>query len=144
MQADVVCHAEDLPFADSSFDVAACRIAAHHFDNPARAVSEMARVAPLVVLEDTLYDDEAVEEAEGLRDPTHVRSYSEDEWRRFFTDAGLEVAEVTLVEKRRPVGDWLELTDCRGADAERVVALLGRRIEDGQYVDTKIVLRGTR
>ena len=31
MQPDVVAPADHLPFADASFDVVACRIAAHHF-----------------------------------------------------------------------------------------------------------------
>ena len=39
MQPDVVCPAEDLPFADGSFDVVVCRVAAHHFTDPARAVA---------------------------------------------------------------------------------------------------------
>jgi SAM-dependent methyltransferase len=62
MQPDVVCPAESLPFEDRSFDVVACRIAAHHFDDVAAAVREMARVTRrLVVIEDTLYADEQVE-----------------------------------------------------------------------------------
>ncbi len=31
MEPDVMCPAEELPFADASFDVVACRIAPHHF-----------------------------------------------------------------------------------------------------------------
>ena len=31
MNPDVLCTAEELPFADASFDVVACRTAAHHF-----------------------------------------------------------------------------------------------------------------
>src|SRR5215218_4361836 len=78
MRADVVARAEDLPFADGAFDVVVTRIAAHHFDDIERAVGEMARVGnDLVLVEDTLYVSEQVEEAERLRDPTHIRSYSE-------------------------------------------------------------------
>src|SRR5476649_1318312 len=36
MQPDVICFAEDLPFADRSFDVAVTRVAAHHFADPAQ------------------------------------------------------------------------------------------------------------
>ena len=35
MQPTVVSRAEEIPFADSSFDVVACRVAAHHFEDPA-------------------------------------------------------------------------------------------------------------
>ena len=49
----------------------------------ARRSREMARVTQrLVVIEDNVFVDERVEEAERLRDPTHVRCYSEDEWKR--------------------------------------------------------------
>src|SRR5205823_5055394 len=56
MQPDVVCPAEDLPFADGSFDVVVSRIAAHHFDDIGKALGEMARVSNrVVVIEDMLY-----------------------------------------------------------------------------------------
>ena len=56
MRPDVLSRVEDLPFADGSFDVVVCRIAAHHFTDLEKAVAEMARVANrLVVIEDTLY-----------------------------------------------------------------------------------------
>ena len=76
MGADVICRAESLPFADGSFDVVVCRTAAHHFDDPAAAVAEMARVAAdRVLLVDTLNMGDSAEAAEKLRDPSHVRNY---------------------------------------------------------------------
>jgi SAM-dependent methyltransferase len=144
MAPDVISRAEELPFADDSFDVAVSRIAPHHFEDVAAAIGEMARVARRVVIEDTLYVSEDVEDAERLRDPTHVRSYSEAEWRELLAKAGLEVEEVAFVEKRRPVEDWLARTGCEGDDAKLVRSLLAAQIVDGDYVDTKIVLRGTR
>jgi SAM-dependent methyltransferase len=144
MGPDVLSRAEELPFADGSFDAAVSRIAPHHFADVRAALAEMARVAPCVVIEDTLYVSEAVEEAEQLRDPTHVRSYSEAEWRSHFEASGLRVEEIAYVRKRRAVDDWLARTGCAGEEAERVRLLLGDQIESGDYVDTKILLRGTR
>ena len=145
MQPDVIARAEDLPFADGSFDVVATRIAAHHFDDVRGAVREMARVSrELVLIEDTLYESEQVEEAERLHDPSHVRSYSESEWRTLLEDADLEVEQVKLVEKRQPLEAWLERTGCAGEEAERVRELLAHRIEDGTIRDTKILLRATK
>ena len=145
MQPDVVARAEDVPFADQSFDVVVTRIAPHHFDDVPAAVAEMARVSRgLVLVEDTLYAGEEVEEAEKLRDPTHVRSYTEEEWRAFLGAAGVEVEEVRVVEKRRPVDAWLARTGCEGDDAARVRELLGDRIEAGQYVDTKILFKARK
>ena len=101
MRPTVVGPAEHLPFADGSFDVVACRIAAHHFDDVRAAVGEMARVSrDRVVVEDNVFIGEDVEQAEKLRDPTHVRCYSEDEWRGFFAAAGLTVAEERMFERR--------------------------------------------
>lgn len=145
MEPDVVARAEDLPFDDESFDVVVTRIAPHHFEDVKRALREMARVArTLVLVEDTLYTDERVEEAEKLRDPTHVRSYTEEEWRSLFAGAALTVEAVDRVEKRHPFDDWLARTGCDGEDAERVRELLAHRTDGDVWIDTKILLKGRK
>ena len=143
MQPDVVCRAEDLPFVDGSFDVVTVRIAPHHYDDVRAAVREMARVSrDRVVIEDTLYEDEALEQVFRLHDPSHVRTYREDEWRRFLEEAGLRVEAVEIVEKRRPLEDWLDRTGCSDEDAERIRALLADRVdENGEWADRKIVIK---
>ena len=133
MKPDVICRAENLPFADSSFDIVTCRVAAHHFEDPAAAVRELARVSgALVLIADNLYLGEAGEQADRLRDPTHVRNYSEDEWRGLFARAGLEVEAFEREEKRIELEPWLERAGCVGEEAERVRELMGDRIEDGR------------
>jgi SAM-dependent methyltransferase len=145
MKPDVICRGEELPFADGSFDVVATRIAAHHFADVSAAVREMARVSrDLVLVEDTLYESEQVEEAERLHDPTHVRSYSEGEWRGFLDAAGLGVEDVTFVERKQPLEAWLARTGCEGHDAERVRELLAHRIEGETIRDTKILLKARK
>jgi hypothetical protein len=145
MKPDVICPAEHLPFADGSFDLVVTRIAPHHFSDIALAVGEMARVAgTLLIVEDTLYASAEVEEAERLRDPTHVSSYSEHEWRSFLEAAGFEVEAVELVEKRHPLDGWLARTGTSEADGARVRELLAGHIEGGDYVDTKILLKGRK
>ncbi len=90
----MICRAESLPFADDAFDVVACRTAAHHFAGSAAAVREMARVRnERVLVVDTVFMGVEVEEAEALRDPSHVRNYTEAEWRQFLEDAGLTIEE---------------------------------------------------
>ena len=145
MRPDVICPAEHLPFADGSFDLVVTRIAPHHFTDIAVAVAEMARVArELLIVEDTLYRSATVEEAERLRDPTHVSSYSEHEWRAFLEAAAFVVEQVELVEKRHELEAWLARTDTGEDDAARVRELLAEHIDDGDYVDTKIMLRARR
>jgi SAM-dependent methyltransferase len=147
MRPDVICRAEDLPFDADSFDAVVTRIAAHHFSDVAEAVREMARIArDSLIVEDTLFSDETVEEAERLRDPTHIRSYSEEEWRAFLTAAGLVVEDVRLVDKTHPFDAWLARTGCEGEEAARVRQLLSARTSpDGAtWTDTKILLRARK
>ena len=125
MQPDVVTRAEHLPFADGSFDVVVTRIAPHHFENIGAAVGEMARVSNgVVVIEDMLYRTEEEQKAEKLRDPTHVRSLSPDEWRDLLVDAGLEVEQELYFSKTHDFDEWLARTGCAGEDARRVRELL--------------------
>jgi ubiquinone/menaquinone biosynthesis C-methylase UbiE len=133
MKADVLCHAEHLPFADGSFEVVTCRVAAHHFEDVAAAVREMARVSgELVLVADNLFVDDAGEEADRLRDPTHVRNYSEGEWRDLFAGSGLELEQFEREEKWVQLDPWLERAGCTGDEAARVRELLAERIEDGK------------
>jgi SAM-dependent methyltransferase len=145
MAADVVAPAEEIPFPDGSFDVVACRVAPHHFADIERAVGEMARVsAALVLVADNLFLGETVEEAEKLRDPTHVRCYTEGEWRELFAGAGLTVEEARRLEKRIELGPWLARAGCTGDTAERLRELLSERIDGGHLVLARIVLRGRK
>ena len=145
MQPDVICRAEDLPFADNSFDLVVTRIAPHHFEDIAAAVAELARVTgDLLVVEDTLYVSEQVEEAEKLRDPTHVRSYTEHQWRGMLEAAGLDVEQVESFEKRHPLEEWLDRSGTTEPDRSRVKELLAAQIEGDAYVDTKLVLKARK
>jgi Methyltransferase domain len=144
MRPDVIASADHLPFDDGSFDVVACRIAAHHFPDLA-AVEEMARVSGgLLVIEDVLFDGEGVEEAHRLRDPTHVRCYSEDEWRRVVTMAGFEVEQVELFEERRlALEPWLDRVEVPADDRPRIRELLGDAA-DGDTVRMPIIVLQAR
>jgi SAM-dependent methyltransferase len=145
MEPDVVARAEQLPFSEGEFDVVACRVAAHHFADVALAVGEMARVSrELVIVADNLHLGEQVEEAERLRDPTHVRCYTEAEWRALFEDAALSVEEVRVFEKRIELEGWLQRAGCEGAAADRVLALLADRVEDGRILLSRVVVKGRR
>ena len=147
MRADVIAAAEHIPFADGSFDCVVTRIAAHHFSEIGEAVGEMTRVTNAeVVIEDTLYISEEHEEAEKLRDPSHVRSYSEEEWRDMLVDAGLEIERVEYFEKTHETDDWLARTDCTGATADRVRELLAPLSDDGglTWHDTKLILKARK
>ena len=144
MEPDVIAPADHLPFADSSFDAVACRIAAHHFPDVRAAVQEMARVAAdRVVICDNTFTSESAEEADRLRDPSHVRNYGVAEWHSFFELAGLDVADEQFMNRPLEIEPWLARVECTGEDAARVRELLGDRIVDGVMPLPTLVIRGT-
>jgi ubiquinone/menaquinone biosynthesis C-methylase UbiE len=145
MEPDVVSRGEDIPFADGSFDVVACRVAAHHFEDVEKAVSEMSRVSrDRVIVVDNLFLDERAEEADRVRDRTHVNNYTEKEWRELFEAVGLRVAELRRLSKAIEVEPWLERAGTPDADAERVRELLADRIEDGWITLARIATLGVK
>lgn len=145
MEPDVVAPADHLPFADASFDAVACRLAAHHFPDVIAALKEMARVARCrVVICDNTFTSESAEEADRLRDPSHVRNYGVAEWRSFFELAGLEVADEATVLRDTDLAGWLARTDTPADDAARVRELLDSRIHDGRLDLPTVVLKGAK
>jgi SAM-dependent methyltransferase len=145
MEPDVIAPADHLPFADASFDAVACRIAAHHFPDVLAAVKEMARVARhRVVICDNTFTSESAEEADRLRDPSHVRNYGVGEWHSFFELAGLEVAEQAHLMRDTDFEDWLARTETPAADRARVRELLGDRVREGRLTLPTVVLKGVK
>jgi SAM-dependent methyltransferase len=145
MRPDVICRAESLPFADGSFDVVACRTAAHHFADVRAAMREMARVSrDRVLIVDTIHMGDSIEEAEALRDPSHVRNYTEAEWRGIVGEAGLGIDEVRFFSHTFDFAAWLARTGCEGEEAQRVEELLDDRVADGRLTLDKIAIRAAR
>ena len=74
------------------------------------------------------------EEADRLRDPSHVRNYAVPEWHSFFELAGLEVTGERSMERPLEVGPWLERVGCyRVRGGPRLRAARGphrRRLDD--------------
>ena len=145
MKADVVAPADHLPFADGAFDVVTCRIAPHHFPDIRAAVQEMARVSnSLLVIEDNVYRGDQVEEAERLRDPTHVRCYSEGEWKELVTGAGFEVEQVEHFDRRQSFEAWLARVDATPTAAVRIRELLADDIDGEGMVKLRSILLKAR
>lgn len=108
--------AEDLPFEDESFDVVTCRIAAHHFPEPRKFVSEAARVLKpggIFLLDDNVAPeetglDEFMNRFEKWRDPGHVRAHRVSEWRGWMEESGLRVENVETHRKLYEFEEWTD------------------------------------
>lgn len=145
MQPDVVAPAEQLPFADGSFDLVVSRLGAHHFSDVRAAMREMARVAAkAVVVVDNTFGGDALEEAERVRDPSHVRCYTLEEWRTLFEDVGLGIDDVRFLPQRVELEPWLERAGCTGDAAARVRELTADRTEDGWVRLERLALKGVK
>jgi ubiquinone/menaquinone biosynthesis C-methylase UbiE len=128
-----------LPFRDGAFDVVTCRIAAHHFADPAAAVREVRRVlrpAGTFLLQDILGHDDGeanafIREVERRRDPSHVKAYRLAEWKAFLRAAGLTVMEHTTLAKVRPWDGWtarMRMSAEARAELERFVRAAPERV----------------
>lgn len=145
MQPDVVSSAEELPFSDAAFDLVATRLATHHFEDVGAALAEMARVAgESVLIEDLLFVDEQVEEAEKLRDDSHVRALSLEQWRELCDASGLTIEQTEVMDRQISFGAWLERCGCEGEAAERARELVSHRLDGDNYTSTVFLFKGVK
>jgi hypothetical protein len=105
----------------------------------------MARVArQRVVICDNTFTSESAEEADRLRDPSHVRNYGAAEWRTFFELAGLEVVDEAAMVRDTDFEDWLARTETPADVRPRIRELLDSRIRDGRLDLPTVVLKGAK
>jgi ubiquinone/menaquinone biosynthesis C-methylase UbiE len=124
--------AEALPVADASFEIVSCRIAAHHFADPAAFVGEAARTlvpGGLLLLIDNIAPLDAelaatMNRIERRRDPSHVEAYGVAQWFTWLAEAGLDPVHLERFPRRKVFADWV----ARSRTPEADVAALERSI----------------
>jgi SAM-dependent methyltransferase len=129
----VEARAEQLPFAEGSFDLITCVNSLHHIARPARALDEMARVlAPggRIVLEDFAPDPDPRrarrwEEIERLRDPEHGRLIAPGETRAPLAAAGLHLDAEEAWLRTSAVEPWIAVAGVTGPAAARIRGMIG-------------------
>jgi len=107
--------AEALPFADASFDFTITRFSAHHWYDMQAGIAEARRivkpggtaafvdvVAPAAAALDTF-----LQTVELLRDPSHVRDYTLDQWLRGLDRAGFDVRRTTARRLPLDYASWI-------------------------------------
>ncbi|HEV2073069.1 MAG TPA: class I SAM-dependent methyltransferase [Thermomicrobiales bacterium] len=126
-----VADAEALPFDDASFDIVTCRIAPHHFPDPAAFVREVARVLRLggrfVLVDSTVPEGEdgaLFNRFEKLRDPSHVRSLTAGEWTSLLGDAGFSIEAIEPFMKRHDFADWTSRSRTSAEDREELTRMI--------------------
>lgn len=130
--------AEKLPFTKDTFDFVFTRYSAHHWRDVPTALKEIRRVlkpngsailvdsvAPASPLLDTF-----LQTMEMLRDPSHVRDYSVEEWRRMATAAGLIPGQVTRRKIHLEFAAWVERIGTPELHVQAIRALQGAVSED--------------
>jgi SAM-dependent methyltransferase len=121
-----------LPFSNSEFDLATCRIAPHHFPDVGQFVRELFRVVRpgglAVVIDNMVPEDRMVAEYinnfEKLRDPSHNWSYAESDWIRFFQEAGFTGLHVEFFRKARDFDVWTGMMSVDEPTKEKLRAML--------------------
>jgi ubiquinone/menaquinone biosynthesis C-methylase UbiE len=107
--------ARDLPFDSESFDIVSCRAAFHHFAEPDRVLSEMARVTHAggtLLIADILGNANPEigarhDQVEQFCDPTHVRCIPGSEFESLFAANGLDIGKALTNTMSYEVEGWI-------------------------------------
>jgi SAM-dependent methyltransferase len=144
----VECAAESLPFAAGQFEIVSCRIAPHHFADPAAFVSEVARVlvskGRFLMIDNISPENDRLADiantVERRRDPSHVTTYSVSQWACYLAHAGLELNLFRRWTKRKIFHEWASVSHMSAADRDelgRFVLSLDAEAADYLQVETK-------
>lgn len=120
--------AENLPFPDELFEVVTCRIAAHHFPDVCRFISEVFRVLKtggLFVLIDNVAPerneyDEFFNSVEKKRDQSHFRAYKKSEWITMTENVGFQLESIHTFRKKFHFETWCSMMELPMKDKEEL------------------------
>lgn len=127
-----VAEAEALPYADASFDIVTCRIAAHHFPDAQAFFEEVARVLKpggrFGFQDQTLPPEPTsavmTDAFERMRDASHHCSYNIDGWVTLVSRAGLSVQHTEIIDKHHSFAEWTSRQDCSAACIEELCQMM--------------------
>jgi len=136
LEADV----HRLPFKDETFDIVACRFAAHHFYNIQKALQEMCRVlkpkAKLYVLDCSVIDGEEIERQinrlEVLRDNSHVCSYSKRQWIDLLKSLPVKIDYINLIKTQYKLPEWFDRMGTSADNRQKIFELLNNLSKDSK------------
>lgn len=108
-------NAAALAYRDAVFDLVVCRVAAHHFPDPDKFLSESARVLKhggrLALIDNIVPPDESgarwINAFERQRDPSHARCLDLTRWNELFVRYGLTMEHYEINAKWLDFHDWM-------------------------------------
>jgi ubiquinone/menaquinone biosynthesis C-methylase UbiE len=125
-----------LPFPQAQFSIVSSRFAFHHLQDPLAALKEMKRVCQLggrIVVTDMAPQRakaDALNAAERLRDPSHVRALPVDELSALFEQAGLAAPQVNGYRMEGELEDLLARSFPNEGDGDRVRKIFAYSLAD--------------
>jgi ubiquinone/menaquinone biosynthesis C-methylase UbiE len=125
-----------LPFPPAHFSIVSSRFAFHHLQDPLAALKEMKRACKpggrIVVADMSPVPEKAaaLNAAERLRDPSHVRALPLNELRGLFEQAGLSTPQVTSYRMEGELEDLLSRSFPNEGDADRLRQIFAESITD--------------
>jgi ubiquinone/menaquinone biosynthesis C-methylase UbiE len=130
-----------LPFPPSQFSIVSSRFVFHHLQDPLAALKEMKRVCQpggKIAVADMAPQPEkadALNAAELLRDPSHVRAMPADELRGLFKQVGLGTPQINRYRMEGELEDLLSRSFPNEGDADRL-----RKVFAGSLADDALDL----
>jgi len=120
--------AEDLPFPAGSFTLLTCRIAPHHFADVPQALREFHRVlrrgGRMAIIDTLMPSDPEIAEffqtMEKMRNPTHIKAFSEDEWQKMILDSELILQETMIISKTHDFQEWTKTAGLNRAKVQEL------------------------
>jgi ubiquinone/menaquinone biosynthesis C-methylase UbiE len=141
--------AAHLEFAKSSFNEVYCRLALHHFPDPAAVLREIRRVlmspGTLILVDVVSSEDPAWREThnkiEKSRDPSHVAMLSPRQLRDLVSGAGFSIEREQRWATRRRFDDWVGRAKVDEGTADRTRRML-KDAADRKSTDLDIAVKG--
>jgi ubiquinone/menaquinone biosynthesis C-methylase UbiE/catechol 2,3-dioxygenase-like lactoylglutathione lyase family enzyme len=108
--------AENMNFADASFDIITCRIAPHHFPHVTSFVKEVARTlkpgGQFLLIDNVVPEEDEMDqfynEVEKRRDYSHYRAWKKSEWLNMLEEQGFEIDEWYCFPKTFLFENWTD------------------------------------
>lgn len=134
----VIADAEKLPFLDNTFEIVTCRIAPHHFPNPRNFINEVARVlkpnGSFLMVDNVVPKESHLAEfmntLEKLRDESHAKCLSIEEWRNLFSSSNLLEVNSRIRKKTYSFPAWVERTANDQSQIDRVNQYISNRSKE--------------